>query len=260
MHWHTGRPFLPSFPDSKRIHRVLFGVTYEEDIYEKFCAAFPAPMRLFWWRIAGGMRRRNLIFIHVPRAAGTSISRALFGTGSTLHHSIRYYRTVDPRFFAAAESFAVLRDPFDRFASSYAFVRAGGTRSCRMSAVFAAETARLKSVDDYLCYLEERDVMETDFVMRPQAWFVTDLETGMPLVKTLFLLNEHRTGLMRFLAAHGASTLPRLNESDRIPLPLSLRQKARIEGLYAGDFALIERLRRRPATYGDALDLGIAAE
>ncbi len=264
MHARCGRLFLPPFPDSKRIHRALFGVTYEEDIYERFCTAIPLPMRLFWWRIPPEMRRRNLIFIHVPRAAGTSISGALFGRRNTLHHSIRYYRAVDPGFFAAAQSFAVLRDPFERFASSYAFVRAGGTRSCRMSAVFAAETARLASVDDYLCYLEERTVMETDFVMRPQSWFVTDLQDGQPLVKTLFLLDDHKAGLTRFLSAQGVSVLPRLNGSDRIPLALSRRQKARIENLYACDFALVEMLRSRQTSdspsYQSALDLGLAAE
>ena len=115
------------------------------------------------------MRRRKLIFIHVPRAAGTSIAQALYGPRNTLHHSIRYYRTVAPRFFAEAESFALLRDPFDRFASSYAFVRAGGTADCRLSDAFRAQTAHLRSVDDYLCFLEQRDVLSQDFVMRPQS-------------------------------------------------------------------------------------------
>src|SRR5580692_4534108 len=89
-----------TWPDSKRIHRALFGVYCEEDIYEIFCARFPKAMRAFAWRIEAEMRRRKLIFIHVPRVAGTSIARALYGPRNTLHHSIRYYRTVAPRFFA----------------------------------------------------------------------------------------------------------------------------------------------------------------
>src|SRR4051812_44382026 len=120
MSVHSGR-ITPAFPDSKHIHRALFGVVYEEDIYEKFCRMAPRLMRAFWWRIDPEMRRRNLIFVHVPRAAGTSISSVLFGARNTLHHTIRYYRTVHPRFYANAMSFAVLRDPFERFASAYAF-------------------------------------------------------------------------------------------------------------------------------------------
>ena len=87
------------------------------------------------------MRRRNLIFVHVPRVAGTSIAQTLYGQRCTRHYSIRYYKTVAPEFWAAADSFAVLRDPFDRFASAYAFVRSGGTESCRLSDVFVRQTA-----------------------------------------------------------------------------------------------------------------------
>jgi hypothetical protein len=235
------------FPDSKHIHRALFGVVYEEDIYETFCRALPRLMRVFWWRINPEMRRRNLIFVHVPRAAGTSISSSLFGPRNTQHYSARYYQTVHPRFFAGAESFAVLRDPFDRFASSYAFVRGGGTRTCRLSAVFAAETAHISSVDDYLCYLESRDILQMDFVMRPQAWFVCDLESGAPLVRHLFLLDEDTAALAAFLRRHGVEALPRLNPSERIALLLTRRQKSRIEALYARDFELVENLRRQRA-------------
>ena len=120
------RNLRPRFPDSKRIHRALFGAYYEEDIYDKYCGLMPRAMRMFHWRIEDAMRRRNLIFVHVPRVAGTSIAQALYGPRCTRHHSIRYYKTVAPRFWEKADSFAVLRDPFDRFASSYAFVRSAG--------------------------------------------------------------------------------------------------------------------------------------
>src|ERR1700759_5137176 len=163
------------FPDSKVIHRALFGVFYEEDIYDKFCSLMPRAMRLFHWRIDEAVRSRNLIFVHVPRVAGTSIAQALYGPRCTRHHSIRYFQTGAPRFWAVADSFAVVRDPFDRFASSYAFVRSGGTESCRLSDVFVRQTAHLRNVDDYLSFLEERDALSLDFVMRPQSWFICDL-------------------------------------------------------------------------------------
>jgi hypothetical protein len=249
------------FSDPKHIHRALFGVTYEEDIYETFCRAVPRLMRLFAWRIDAQMRRRNLIFVHVPRAAGTSISLALFGSRNTLHHSIRYFKTIHPGFYDSADSFAVLREPFARFVSSYAFVRAGGTRSCRLSAPFRAETAHIRGVDDYLDYLEGRDVLALDFVMRPQAWFVTDLASGAPLVKNLFLLEEEQSGLARFLEGHGVTALPRLNASERIACRLSPRQRQRVERLYAADFALVAALRRRRRSEGpQAPVFSIAAE
>jgi hypothetical protein len=92
--------------------------------------------------------------------------------------------------------------------------------------------------------------MAMDFVMRPQSWFVSDLNTGLPLVKKLFLLNEDQEKLRDFLRSHGIENLPRLNASARVPLALSRKQKARIEDLYAVDFALVEALRRRAAFPG----------
>src|SRR5262245_8557544 len=117
------RPLL----DPKRIHRALFGVYYEEDVLDRFVGAWPGLLRLFRPRIEDGMRQRRLIFIHVPRVAGTSVVHALYETDRIRHHSARSLRAMDPDFFAATESFAVVRDPFDRFASAYSFVRKGGT-------------------------------------------------------------------------------------------------------------------------------------
>ena len=107
-----------AFPDPKSLNHALFGAWYEEDIYDKFCTGFPGVMRAFWWRIPSAMRARNLIFVHVPRVAGTSIVRTLYGEGCIHHHSMRYYRALDPDFAQSAGSFALLRDPLERFASA----------------------------------------------------------------------------------------------------------------------------------------------
>jgi len=252
----------PRFPDSKQIHRALFGAYYEEDIYDKYCELMPRAMRIFHWRIEEAMRRRNLIFVHVPRVAGTSIVQALYGPRCTRHHSIRYYKTVAPRFWAEADSFAVLRDPFDRFASSYAFVRSGGTETCRLSDVFVRQTERLRNVDDYLSFIEDRDDLSLDFVMRPQSWFVCDLKTGAPLVKRLFLYGRDDAILSDFLKSHGVDKLLWLNPSMRNPLELSARQRRRIEKIYARDFALVGALRHRRAQGSPDLlrAAGVAAE
>jgi hypothetical protein len=232
----------PAWPDPKRIHRALFGVYYEEDIFERLCQAAPWAMRALAWRLDERVRRRGLIFVHVPRAAGTSVAQALYGPRNTLHHSARYFRALDPAFFAAADSFAVLRDPVERFASAFAFVKAGGTCSCKMTDVFVRQTRAIRTVDDYLDFLEDRDPWSLDFVMRPQAWFVTDLRTGAVLVKRLFQLVPDMIELLAFLQRHGVASLPRLNASERLPLHLTDRQYDRIRCLYAQDFALIADL------------------
>ena len=249
----------PAFADSKTINRLLFGAWYEEDIYHQFCTRLPRLMRLFRHRIPQGMRARNLIFVHVPRVAGTSIVRALYGEGCIHHHSMRYFATLDPAFARAAGSFALLRDPFDRFASAFAFIRAGGTGTSRLSDAFVRQTEHLATVDDYLSFLEERGPLDLDFVMRPQSWFVCD-ETGTVLVKDLFVLGEDGAALCAYLAQQGITRLPWLNRAPRLALFLNARQRRRVERLYADDFALIDSLRAQRRERDAAYAAKIAAE
>ena len=231
-------------PDAKYLNRAVFGAWYEEDIYDKFCTAVPQVMNAFWWRIPPAMRARNLIFVHVPRVAGTSITRALYGEGCIHHHSMRYFRALDPGFAQSADSFALLRDPFERFASAYAFVRAGGTALSRLSTAFQRQTEKIASVDSYLDFIEGRGPLDLDFVMRPQSWFVCDLQTGENLVKDLFVLGEDGAALSAYLARHKVGKLPWINRAPRAALMLGAGQRCRIERLYAADFALIESVRR----------------
>lgn len=248
------------FMDPKRVHRLLFGVYYQEDVFERFRGIAPA-MRALGARVLGPARRRNLIFLHVPRTGGTSISHALYGSHRIEHYSARCLRAMAPQFWNATQSFAVLRDPLDRFASSYAFVRGGGTQSCRLSEVFREQTASIRSVDDYLSFLEDRPPMQLDFVMRPQAWFICEPESGLPMTKRLFLYRRDQAALLAYLKPFGIDSLPWLNRSVRIPLTLTGRQKHRVETIYADDFALMDLLATpQMADAPDLSAVAIAAE
>jgi hypothetical protein len=246
--------WFPGF-DPKRVHRALFGVFYEEDIYDRLSIAAPFIMRALAWRIDPVIRARNTIFVHVPRVAGTSIAAALYGRAQIHHYSARYYQAVDPLFFAAADSFAVLRDPFDRFCSSYQFVRNGGTDICRLSGVFQKQTAHIRSVDDYLDFLESRGPYDLDFVMRTQSWFVSD-DAGNPLVKRFFFYGQDVRALGAYLTRRGGGALPWLNRAQRLPLRLTAQQRQRIAAYYADDLALIARVQdgRNSATSGIAAE------
>jgi hypothetical protein len=79
--------------------------------------------------------RLGLVFIHIPKTAGTSISEALYAADTeavrrlpklsrTKHYLARdVRRAITPEKFDSLFSFAVTRDPFDRFCSIYFFVR-----------------------------------------------------------------------------------------------------------------------------------------
>lgn len=62
------------------------------------------------------------IFIHVPKAAGRSLATAL-GMGGTSHIPIKRYWAADRSATQSSLTFAVLRDPVDRFSSAFHSLR-----------------------------------------------------------------------------------------------------------------------------------------
>jgi len=67
------------------------------------------------------------IFIHVPKAAGSSIEKALWGTkGEVGHTTAMDFKAADANLFEIYFSFAIVRNPFDRFVSAYEYLKIGG--------------------------------------------------------------------------------------------------------------------------------------
>jgi hypothetical protein len=144
-------------------------------------------------------------------------------------------------------------------------VRSGGAERVRLSPPFRQQTAHIRSVDDYLDWLEPRTPLQCDHVMRPQSWYVTDLKTGAVLVKRLFLLGAETEALAAYLRGHGIGPLGWVNRSRRQPLDLTPEQCRRVVSLYPQDFALISALRAQHAREGaarrvDQGALSVAAE
>lgn len=89
---------------------------------------------LWWWSrqirrrpiITGWNRRRATIFVHIPKTAGTTILDVLGAeTVFDTHAPASTYRLSDPGFFDTAFKFTIVRNPWDRFASTFHFMRDG---------------------------------------------------------------------------------------------------------------------------------------
>lgn len=61
------------------------------------------------------------IFIHIPKAAGTSVRRALYGTKS-FHIPAARYRAADKQRFDTYFKFCFVRNPWDRVCSAYHYL------------------------------------------------------------------------------------------------------------------------------------------
>jgi Sulfotransferase family len=189
--------------------------------------------------------RRGILFVHVPKNAGTSIATALYGR-TLSHETMRFYLDAVPHLAMTLPSIAILRDPVERFVSAYRYARAGGGRHRSVARPFRDRYMAFGSVDDALDHLEQaRSLYDIDHIFRPQSWYVTN-KAGRPAVRHLIDLRDiahlpDRVPELRNLR------LPHLNASRPFPLTLTDRQQARILAFYHADFALFDHISRPPA-------------
>lgn len=89
---------------------------------------------LLWWQrtiarrsvLTSWNEAHQAIFVHIPKTAGTSVLAALGATPVfDTHAPARAYARAYPEFYARAYKFAFIRNPWDRFASSFHFMKHG---------------------------------------------------------------------------------------------------------------------------------------
>jgi len=117
---------------------------------------------------------KRCIFVHVPRVAGTSINRALYGR--TLgHYSAADIRRRFPDLYERSFVFAFVRNPWDRVLSAYRFAVRGRTESMGMRNPIQYQIREFETFERFLFeWLAKRDTCKSDFVFQPQHIFVLD--------------------------------------------------------------------------------------
>lgn len=68
----------------------------------------------------------NCIFVHIPKTAGVSISKSIFGNLAGGHKTIQIYQNLFGPYFDKYFKFAFVRNPWDRLYSAYTFLKDGG--------------------------------------------------------------------------------------------------------------------------------------
>jgi|SRR5579859_2254682 len=233
--------FEPRHDARRHLVCRLFGVRLVSDIHERASdLGFSIPPGRGRRERIARVAKAGLLFIHIPKAAGMSISQALYGT-QVKHLSIRLARRLDGERLAPLPSFAVLRDPTARFLSAYRYGRAGGSASNAVAEPFRTLYRGFRSIDDALDHIERAaDPYAVDHIYRPQSWYVCDAQ-GRIAVDRLLTLDDI-PDLPALLPGFPDRAVPFLNRSPAIEMPLSARQRGRLRRLYAADFVLWEKV------------------
>lgn len=132
-------------------------------------------------RVRANVRRRSpywhaegVIFIHVPKAAGTSISYSLYG------RSLGHIKASDILKYASRDTqklykFSFVRNPWDRAVSAYHFAKRGGTSDAGMTKPKKYQGAEFSTFECFVRdWLVKQNLSDLDPVFRCQSEYLYD--------------------------------------------------------------------------------------
>ncbi|PXV62283.1 sulfotransferase family protein [Halanaerobium congolense] len=102
--------------------------------------------------------KHKCIFIHIPKAAGTSVSYALFGDNIG-HRKIKYLKIFNEEKFDEYFKFTFVRNPYSRIVSAYNFLMQGGMH--KIDDNWAKENLyQFENFDQFILALKENDIAQ----------------------------------------------------------------------------------------------------
>ncbi|MCS0496881.1 sulfotransferase family protein [Ancylobacter sp. MQZ15Z-1] len=218
------------------------------DIKEALVVSLPSPiLRALNNRIVNFVPQpfyaKSAIFVHVPKAAGTSIAVSLYGSRVS-HQPAELLRKADPQFWSSAYKFSVVRDPYERVLSAYHYLRIGGTEEAPIDDRRDMRDVDLSTFENMIYWLEKNfhNIRKYNYVLWPQYWFVCD-QAGRIMVDDIFKV-ENMPDLQRELNARGliSGAIPHVNASRNSNKSardiLDEDIKRRIFSMYRRDFEM----------------------
>ena len=155
----------------------VYKLRHQRDVSDLRASVFPSPKGDFSLR---GFDRRQAIFVHIPKAAGTSVALSLFGE-LPYHYTAGHYRVIfGRRTYNRYFKFAFVRNPWDRLYSAFHYLRAGGWNDAD-KAWAEANLARFSTFDQFVLEWLHPDRLDSYMHFRPQSRFICDWR-GRPII------------------------------------------------------------------------------
>jgi hypothetical protein len=224
-----------------RAMRRMTGLKIVSDLHERptFPGIYP-PLDPLLRRRLDRIRDAGVLFIHIPKNAGMSVSSTLYHD-QVFHPTIRYYARVAPDIVRTLPSFAVWRHPVERFVSAFRYAQAGGSHEVPVARAFRDRYMAFQTLDDAIDHVAMTgSLYDLDHIFRPQFWYVADM-AGRIAVDRICMIDD----LDNALAGYAKAPLEKiawLNRSRALDIELTERQLARLRSLYPIDFAIHDAL------------------
>lgn len=187
------------------------------------------------------LKRREVIFIHIPKAAGVSINRALYGSLGGGHRTVgEYKRLFGPLTYRRYFSFAFVRDPAERLRSAFEFLKGGGFNEA--DRLWAAKN--IGEFDDFDKFVERwlsEESVWSYHHFKPQWHYICDT---YPFVELDFLGRFERIEEDLYLLSSLIQQDLLVGHQNRTRRPsnrpaLAPRIASRIRSVYARDYELL---------------------
>ncbi|MBL4799499.1 MAG: sulfotransferase family 2 domain-containing protein [Oleispira sp.] len=145
----------------------------------------------------GAFDSNECVFVHIPKAAGSSVSLSLFGF-QVSHRSAIEYQLDDPLKFTEYYKFSFVRNPWDRLVSAYFFLKQGGM-DVRDKAWADENLSDIDSFDQFVReWVNSENIMKKNHFI-PQYLY---LNNGIPGSRTILVDYVGRTEDMDASFAH----------------------------------------------------------
>lgn len=117
---------------------------------------------------------KKAIFVHIPKCAGISVNKTLFGNLAGGHTTLEQYLNIfEPKKILNYFKFTIVRNPWDRVVSAYYFLQQGGFNKWDKE-FYDKELAQYASFDEFVCGWLSNPVnlkkhhhfrLQTDYIM-----------------------------------------------------------------------------------------------
>lgn len=181
----------------------------------------------------------EVIFIHIPKAAGSSVGKALIGTDKVGHYPYYMYEIMDLSKFRRYKKFSVVRNPYDRVYSAYNYLMTGGKGDAdRKVGEYIKE--RSSSFEDFCLNVLDENFANRNIHFVPQVKFLFDNKKLMvDRVIKLEQLDDELGSLSEWFGVD--LVLPKynvVNNTGRKP-EISSGLKDKLFRIYRDDFDLL---------------------